>query len=334
MHELAGSVVMVTGASRGIGEALARAFAQSGCHVVLAARSQARIEELAAELEAEHGVTALALATDVTDTAQVNRLMQAAAERLGGIDVVINNAGLGSYNPLETVEDAEMAYLFNVNVMGPVRVLRAALPHLRRRGGGTIVNVGSIVSYMALPQYHLSGASPTYCATKFALRAYSASARAELHADNINVILAVVGLTRTAFFRSAFRADADARREPGAQGQAQTELQRLAVPPDKVAARVVKAVLRGEREAYVSWWDYLTVRLAVLAPDFFGLLTRACFGLLGRPRSVRSRRRPFWAGVHPREYLPVAGFLILLRWGLRRLFRGARPARAKTRSAR
>lgn len=322
---------MVTGASRGIGEALARAFAQSGCHVVLAARSQARIEELAAELEAEHGVTALALATDVTDTAQVNRLMQAAAERLGGIDVVINNAGLGSYNPLEAVEDAEMAYLFNVNVMGPVRVLRAALPHLRRRGGGTIVNVGSIVSYMALPQYHLSGASPTYCATKFALRAYSASARAELHADNINVILAVVGLTRTAFFRSAFRADA--RQEPGAQGQAQTELQRLAVPPHKVAARVVKAVLRGEREAYVSWWDYLTVRLAVLAPDFFGLLTRACFGLLGRPRSARSRRRPFWAGVHPREYLPVAGFLILLRWGLRRLFRGARPARAKTRSA-
>lgn len=317
MHELGGSVVVITGASRGIGAAVAHAFADIGCHVVLAARSRDPLEELAREIRARYGVEVLAVPTDVTRTEQVDTLMQTAADALGGIDILINNAGLGSSNPLETAEDEEIRYLFDVNVMGPVRAMRAALPHLRRRGGGSIVNVGSVVSYMALPQYNLIGVSSTYCATKFALRAYATAVRAELHADNINVILAIVGVTRTDFFRSGYRS----RQTGHSPERTRPLLDFLAVPPRKVAVRLVKAVQQAESEVYVSWWDYLAVRLAVLAPDAYSLMTRSLFGVLGRPPQAQPGHRPFWAGLHPRAYMPLAGVLLGCCWLWRRLSR-------------
>lgn len=326
MTELGGSVVVITGASRGIGEALAHAFAGQGCHIVLSARSQDAIEALAAEIQTRHGVETLAVPTDVTRPDQLEGLMQAAADRMGGIDILINNAGLGSFNPVESVTDQELQYLFEVNVFGAVRAMRAAVPHLRARGGGSIVNIGSIVSYMALPQYQsLSAASATYCATKFALRAFSFSAHAELHADSINVTLAVVGLTKTDFFARGFHEDPQPVRERSRPAPVVQLRRQLAVPPAKVAARVVKAVRRGEREIFISWWDFLLVQLAARAPALFALLTRSLFPVLGRPVATASPRA-FWAGMRPQDLIPLVVVVGAARWLLKRL----RPARKRS----
>ena len=317
MNELAGSVVVITGASRGIGAATARAFAAIGCHVVLAARSTEQIAALAKELQEKWGIKALAVTTDVREAGQVDALMLAAHDQLGGIDILINNAGLGSSSPLAQTPEEEMIHLFEVNVFGPVRAMRAAIPYLRQRGGGTIVNVGSIVSYLALPADGKSAVSSTYCATKFALRAYTTAARAELMEANVHTILAVVGLTKTDFQESAFR-------EQGGVGAATERrrgilagMQGLAVSPDKVAERLIKAVQRKENEVCVSWFDRVLIQKTVLVPgleDFLGRMYLA----MGSGHGV-------WQSLRGRDYVAMVGILLFLGLGKRLLFRRRRP---------
>ncbi len=308
MNELAGSVVVITGASRGIGAATARAFAAIGCHVALAARSTAAISALAQELQEQWGIKALAVTTDVRDTSQVNALMAAAQDQLGGIDILINNAGLGSRSPLATTSEEEMAHLFEVNVFGPVRAMRAVIPYLRRRGG-TIVNVGSIVSYLALPANGKSAVSSTYCATKFALRAYTTAARVELMESNVHVVLALVGLTQTAFQDSIFT-DQD---KAANTSERQHGLRNLAVSPDKVAERLIKAVQHKEHEVCVSWFDRLLVQKVMLSPGLADFMARMYLAV-GRGASI-------WTYLRGRDYAAAAGILLLLRLGSHLLLR-------------
>ena len=313
MHELGGSVVVITGASRGIGAATARAFAAIGCHVVLAARSSEQISKLAADLQAEWGIKTLAVATDVTDPAQVNALMSAAGKQLGGIDILVNNAGLGSRGPLATMTEAEMTHLFDVNVFGPIRVMQAALPYLKQRGGGTIVNVGSIVSYFAMPADGKSAVSSTYSATKFALRAYTTAARAELMGSNVHAVLAVVGLTRTEFQENAFKEQVAEEGNVQHRTGSLAVLKAFAVSPEKVAQRLIKAVLHKENEVYVSWWDRLLVQLVLIVPgldDFLGRMYLA----LGSRDSV-------WRLLKRKDYINAAFFLILMNLCFRIVFR-------------
>ncbi len=321
MHELGGAVVVITGASRGIGRATAHAFAAIGCHVVLAARSEDDLIRLAAEIKQTYGVETLAVPTDMTSTTQIEHLMQTTVTQMGGIDILINNAGLGAYNPVEAISDDDMEYLFAVNVFGPVKAMRAVIPYMRARGGGHIVNVGSIVSYLALPQYRLTGVSATYCATKFALRAFTTSARTELHADNIRVSLAIVGATDTDFFVIPGRQEAENAHETPPQFARPPLMRHILVPPQKVATRIVRAITEGRREFYISWWDYILVRWAEWAPDTLILLARALFPIFGRPPQSKSLSRPFWSGLQIREWLPVMVGWLLGRWLWHRLFR-------------
>ncbi len=313
MNELAGSVVVITGASRGIGAATARAFAAIGCHVVLAARSTAQISTLTQELQEQWGIKALAVTTDVRDTDQVEALMAAAQDQLGGIDVLINNAGLGSRSSLAATSEEEMIQLFDVNVFGPVRAMRAAIPYLRQRGGGTIVNIGSIVSHLALPADGKAAVSSTYCATKFALRAYTVAARAELLDARVHTILAVVGLTKTDFQTAAFKAQDSPETATTPRGGILAGMKGLAVSPDKVAERLVKAVQRQENEVCISWFDRLLVQKVRLVPcleDFLGRMYLA----LGSGHSA-------WQYLRGRDFAVMAGILILLRLCTRRLWR-------------
>lgn len=316
MHELAGSVVVITGASRGIGAATARAFAAIGCHLVLAARSSQEISKLAAELQSEWRIRTLAVATDVTDPAQVNALMSAANREMGGIDILVNNAGLGSRGMVATVTEAEMNSLFEVNVFGAVRSMQAALPYLQQRGGGVVINIGSIVSYFALPADGKSAVSSTYCASKFALRAYTTAARAELMEANVHAILAVVGLTKTEFQENAF-GDPDGTEATGPMGNSfLAVLKVLAVSPDKVAQRLIKAVQDKENEVFVSWWDQLLVQSVVQVPmldDFIGRMYLALGG-----------RSSVWSLLKARDFVAAGVFLMLLKYGLRLVFRRRR----------
>jgi short-subunit dehydrogenase len=277
MRDLRGCVAIVTGASMGIGAATARVLAAVGCDVALAARSRKRIEATAVQLRREYGSRGLAVPTDVTERAQVNRLVERVESELGGVDILVNCAGVGLYGAVAEVDEAELRYLFDVNLFGPVWAMQAAVPAMRRRDGGTIVNVNSTAGQLARPQLSMSGVSGSYSASKFALRALGRAARAELHGDGIHVINVYPGRTHTQF-GDHIRVGAPGYLHPDRTGAAE----RGAVSPDIVARRIVLAIRRQEREVFVTWWDRVLVVAAQSLPGLYDWLLR---------RKIRARRQ-------------------------------------------
>ncbi|MFH5803337.1 SDR family oxidoreductase [Alienimonas sp. DA493] len=170
-------VVVITGASSGLGEAAARHLASAGALVVLGARRKERIDALAAELGGDD--RALAVRTDVTDREQVQRLVDAAVERFGRVDVMINNAGLMQQSPLEALKVDEWDAMIDVNVKGVLYGIAAVLPHMKERKAGHIINVSSVAGHKVLP------AGAVYCATKHAVRAISEGLRSEVKPYNL-----------------------------------------------------------------------------------------------------------------------------------------------------
>src|SRR5262249_30099205 len=142
-NNVAGKVVVITGASSGLGEATARLLSAQGAIVVLGARRADRLQSLAAELT-RGGGKALALAPDVPDREQVKRLVDAAVQTYGRIDVLINNAGLMQQSPLERLKVDEWDDMIDVNVKGVLYGIAAALPHLQRQKAGHVINVSSV----------------------------------------------------------------------------------------------------------------------------------------------------------------------------------------------
>ena len=179
--KIEGSVVIVTGASSGIGRALARRFAEEGAAVVLAARSAEKLAALAQELR-ERGGEALAVATDVTERDQVDRLVATACERYGRLDILLNNAGRGAAGHVADTPAAHYRALFELNVLGALHAMQAAIPRMRAQGGGLIVNISSGAGRLAVPGLSAYGAS------KAALDLISNTARRELDRDNIRVV--------------------------------------------------------------------------------------------------------------------------------------------------
>jgi NAD(P)-dependent dehydrogenase (short-subunit alcohol dehydrogenase family) len=179
--KIGGSVVIVTGASSGIGRALARRFAEEGAAVVLAARSAEKLAALAQELR-ERGDEALAVATDVTERDQVHRLVATTCERYGRLDILVNNAGRGTAGHVWDAPAAHYRALFELNVLGALHAMQAAIPRMRAQGGGVVVNISSGAGRLAVPGLSAYGAS------KAALDLISNTARRELGRDNIRVV--------------------------------------------------------------------------------------------------------------------------------------------------
>lgn len=161
-NALAGKVVVITGASSGLGEATARMLSAQGATVVLGARRVERIEALAAEL-ARNGGQALALATDVTRAAEVQRLVDAAVQAFGRIDVLINNAGLMPSSPLERRKIEDWDRMIDVNIKGVLYGIAAALPHMQARKSGHIVNVSSVAGHVPAPRCTRPPSTPCAC---------------------------------------------------------------------------------------------------------------------------------------------------------------------------
>ena len=177
---LAGETALVTGASSGIGRATALELARAGGDVVLAARREGRLEELADEIAAESRGEALVVPTDVTDEAQVETLFAAADEAFGGVDVVVSNAGVGHAAPVETMSTADYRAVMDVNVDGTFFVARAAIPHLRE-SAGVLVFLGSFAAHFPRP------VQPVYAASKAWTRAFARSLAGQVGDQGIAV---------------------------------------------------------------------------------------------------------------------------------------------------
>ncbi len=255
---LKGKVAVVTGASRGIGAAIAEALAEEGCRLVLAARSVDRLEEVAAYLTRRHGNAVLTIPTDIGDESQARNLIERAADQFGAVDILVNNAGVGIYGAVDELRLDDLRHVFEVNFFGPMAAMQEAVRVMRQNGGGTIVNVSSIVGKFPQP---LGGG---YTATKFALQGASGAARAELKRDNIDVVLICPGLTDTEFSEHSRIS------VPGAEHR-QGERHSLGqgIEPERVGRRTVTAIKRGEREVYITLFDRALVWTAVHLPALF-----------------------------------------------------------------
>jgi len=188
------NVILVTGATSGIGLATARLLSRQAVHVVVVGHGQAALDAVATELP-----SALAVRADMTQPDEVRAMIQTAYTALGHIDVLINNAGQG-YEGLVTDADIEQyTYLYRLNVLGPLTAMREVVPLMRQTGGGHIINVCSPVAKLALPGLGL------YASTKAALRVLTLTARSELARDGITVSLFYPFITNSRFGQNAFR---------------------------------------------------------------------------------------------------------------------------------
>jgi NAD(P)-dependent dehydrogenase (short-subunit alcohol dehydrogenase family) len=229
--ELNGKVVVITGASSGIGAALAEIASARGAKVVLAARRPAELDVVAKKCAGE----TLALVTDVTKRDDVQRLADAAIQRFGHVDAWVNNAGRGITRNVEDLTDADLDEMFLVNVKSALYGIQAVLPHFKARGSGHIVNVSSM-----LGRVPFASSRSAYNASKHALNALTANLRVDLRATHpgIRVSLVLPGIVATDFGLNALHGGIDNRKLPNPQ------------PVEEVAQVMAELLANPRAEAY------------------------------------------------------------------------------------
>jgi NADP-dependent 3-hydroxy acid dehydrogenase YdfG len=199
-NNIEGKVVVITGASSGLGEATARLLSQQGASVVLGARRVDRIQSLADELTGSGG-KALAIATDVTQAGQVQRLVDTAVQTYGRIDVIINNAGLMPHSPLERLKLDDWNQMIDVNLKGVLYGIAAVLPYMKQQKAGHIINVSSVAGHKVRP------GGVVYAATKHAVLALSEGLRMEVKPYNIRTTVISPGAVATELTSSVTEPD-------------------------------------------------------------------------------------------------------------------------------
>lgn len=231
----------------GIGEAIAKAFAEEGANLVLAARKGERLNELAAGL-AGFGGKVVAVPTDVTEPRQVDRLVTASLALTGRVDVLVNNAGVGINGAVENLDLEQWRHCLEVNLLGAVQVIQSFLPHLRAAGSGTIVQISSVLGKVSTP--YTAG----YNASKHALNAVSDALRLEVAPFGIKVVSVYPGSTESQFRTNSL-------------GEAHMPKVRFnRVPAELVARRILRAVQREERDVYITFRDRLLCWAATRLP--------------------------------------------------------------------
>jgi len=225
-----GKVAVVTGGSRGIGLAIARALLQRGARVAITATSDATLRTGAAELEKVSAAGAvLPIRADVRRYEQVEQAIEAAARHFGGLDVLVNNAGVGLFRPVADMTVDEWHRVIDTNLTGVFYGCRAVLPHLRSRGGGWIINISSLAGTNAFPD------AAAYCASKAALNAFSEALMQEVRHDGIRVAYVMPGSVRTDFTHPTSGPD-DWKLAPGDVAQVVADL--IAHPSRSLPSRV------------------------------------------------------------------------------------------------
>jgi short-subunit dehydrogenase len=264
-HDLAGSRILLTGASSGIGWALAQRLADQGARLVLASRNQERIDKLAAAIRGRGG-QAVAVPADVADSAQRLHLIEATVAALGGLDILINNAGVGANGWFEEASEERLRRIFEVNFFGAVELTRLALPHLRRGNKPMLVNVSSVIGRRAIPS------CVEYCASKFALSGWSEGLRPELARHGIHVLLVSPGSIETSFGDNLLE-----RRLSSFGGRGR------AMSADRCARQIVQAMRQRRNEIVIT----LGGKALVWVNRLFPWLLDALFAWMVRRQQAR-----------------------------------------------
>jgi uncharacterized protein len=249
-------VVIVTGASSGIGLETALAFAREGARVVLAARTEAKLNEVVSA-HPEWRDRFLPVPADVTKDDDVRRLVETTISKFGRVDILVNNAGIGMRASVVDTPIDDARHLMEVNLYGPIRCIQAALPHMLQKGAGQIVNVGSVLSYV------VTARNGVYCASKFALLALSDTLRIELHGTGIEVISVLPAYTETPFFDNMFQYGGSTRQSPF-KGQ----------HPSKVAQAVLYGCAHHKRQVALTVSARIAIRLRRLSPSLLDFIVR------------------------------------------------------------
>jgi NAD(P)-dependent dehydrogenase (short-subunit alcohol dehydrogenase family) len=243
MPSLRGQVVIVTGASSGIGEATARRLVRGGAKVVVAARRQDRLDALIRELDPT-GVSIVAVAGDVTSDADRRKLVDVTLAKFGRIDALVNNAGYGTRGPVEIVPVELIRRNYETNLFSLIALTQLVLPGMRARGSGSIVNIGSVAGKIARPL------SSIYDSTKHALEAITDGLRGELKPFGVHVSLIRPGYIATEFIEAANLVSADVIADAGPYApfykgyhEGTQRLRRVAGTPDDIARLAEKALV-------------------------------------------------------------------------------------------
>jgi short-subunit dehydrogenase len=249
-------VVIITGASMGIGEALARIFVVEGARVVLSSRDLVRLEQ--ARVRIGSNDRTVAIACEVQDRQQIENLVRASKELFGRIDVWINNAGYGMLAPVSTMSMSECRRLFETNLFGAIECMQAVMPIFQAQRSGTIVNVSSVVGHLPVP--YMSA----YSASKHALNAISEAARLELEPSGIRVLSVCPGRIKTNFGSNTVTSGEGKRLGASLQ---------QGISAERCAWAILNGYLRGTREVFVPWHAFWISHLYELFPQLveFGM---------------------------------------------------------------
>lgn len=240
------SRILLTGASGGIGAAVARTLAQRKAHLFLCARDASALNALAVELR-ELGAQASVIVADLDAPGAAERVVAQVIEQAGRIDLLINCAGTSHFGVFEETPDAELERMLRINVLAPMRLMRAVLPSMKARRTGVVVNVGSIFGSIAFPCF------AAYSATKFALRGLSEATRRELDGSGVGVLYFAPRYTRTAL-------------NAGAVSEMARAVAMNQDEPEQVAHALVAALERDLSERYLGWPEKLFVRINAWFP--------------------------------------------------------------------
>lgn len=255
-YDLKNKTVLITGGSRGLGLVMAREFAAEGSRLVLCARDEQELDQARLDLESL-GAEVMAVRCDITNKQDVNAMIAAVNNRFGGVDVLVNNAGVIQVGPLEVMTHEDFDLAMQAHFWGPLNMIMAVLPSMRHRRSGRIVNITSIGGKVSIP--HLV----PYSASKFALVGLSKGLRAELMKDGIKVTTVCPGLMRTGSPRNAdFKGK---HRFEYAWFSISDALPLLTVSAENAARQVVSACKRGQAELVIS----IPAKIAVLFDELF-----------------------------------------------------------------
>jgi NAD(P)-dependent dehydrogenase (short-subunit alcohol dehydrogenase family) len=253
-----GCSAVITGGSRGLGLLIARELGRQGARITVAARDGDELARARQDL-AERGIDATTVVCDVTDQDEARTLIEGVVTRTGGIDVLVNNAGVIKVGPLEHMQREDFEEAMDVHFWGPLQTMTAAIPIMRRQRAGRIVNVSSIGGRIGVP--HLA----PYCASKFALAGLSDSMRAEIAKDGIFVTTVCPGMMRTG---SPFNAWFKGRhRDEFAWFAISDSLPIASIDGRRAALQIVDACRHGDAELVISWPAKLAVIANALMPE-------------------------------------------------------------------